>query len=70
MEGFDEPRVVYDDLAEDDPWKIGMKIKHPSFGIGVIKAREGIGEGAKLTVIFPGAGQKKLMVKYASIIEA
>ena len=68
--GFNEPRIVYDDIPVNDTWKIGMKIKHPSFGTGIIKAKEGFGEDTKLTVIFPGMGQKKLIVKYASIIEA
>ncbi|MBI3397973.1 MAG: UvrD-helicase domain-containing protein [Deltaproteobacteria bacterium] len=69
----EEPRVVYDDYRDyrdNDPWKIGMRIKHPSFGIGIVKAKEGLGEDTKLTVMFPGMGQKKLIVKYASITEA
>lgn len=66
----DEPRIVYDEGAENSIWKVGMKIRHPSFGIGVIKAREGAGEDAKITVMFQNIGPKKLMVKYAAIIEA
>ena len=65
----EEPRIVYDEITEDDPWKIGMKIKRPSFGVGIIKAKEGMGEDAKLTVIFPGTGQKKLIAKYVSMPE-
>lgn len=68
--GFDEPRIVYDDIPENDPWKIGMSIKHPSFGIGIIKAKEGIGEDAKLTVMFQSMGPKKLIAKYVSLPEA
>ncbi|VAV84627.1 ATP-dependent DNA helicase UvrD/PcrA [hydrothermal vent metagenome] len=51
----------------EDPWRIGMKVKHPSFGIGIIKAREGRGENTKLTVNFQKAGRKKLVAQYASL---
>lgn len=63
---IEEPRIVYDEFADNDPWKIGMKIRHPSFGAGIIKAKEGMGADAKLTVMFPGAGQKKLIARYVS----
>ncbi|MBI5328382.1 MAG: DNA helicase PcrA [Deltaproteobacteria bacterium] len=65
----EEPRIIYDDFAENDPWKIGMRINHPSFGIGVIKAKEGIGESAKLTVMFQSMGPKKLIAKYVFLPE-
>ncbi|MBI5047393.1 MAG: UvrD-helicase domain-containing protein [Deltaproteobacteria bacterium] len=66
----EEPRIVYDEMPENDPWKIGMRIKHPSFGIGIIKAKEGIGEDAKLTIMFQSMGPKKLIAKYVSLPEA
>ncbi len=50
-----------------DPLGIGMKVIHPSFGKGVIRAREGTGEDAKVTVRFKGAIDKKLVVKYANL---
>jgi DNA helicase-2/ATP-dependent DNA helicase PcrA len=68
--GFNEPRIVYDDIPENDPWKIGMRIKHPSFGIGIIKAKEGVGQDAKLTIMFQNIGPKKLIAKYVSLPEA
>ena len=66
----EEPKVVYDyDIhTAGNMWQVGMKVKHPSFGIGVIKAKEGSGENTKLTVLFHGLGSKKLALKYASII--
>jgi DNA helicase-2/ATP-dependent DNA helicase PcrA len=51
-------------------WRIGMRVMHPSFGVGVIKDRSGIGEETKLTVRFQGTGTKKLMVKYAGLVPA
>lgn len=60
---------TYDMEASDaqQPWRVGMKVVHPSFGVGVIKERSGIGEETKLTVSFKDAGVKKLIVKYASL---
>ncbi|VAW36504.1 ATP-dependent DNA helicase UvrD/PcrA [hydrothermal vent metagenome] len=75
--GGDEPYYTLDEsqlnpLTEptfdrEDPWRIGMRVRHPSFGIGVIKAREGTGESTKLTVNFQKAGRKKLVAQYAAL---
>jgi DNA helicase-2/ATP-dependent DNA helicase PcrA len=54
----------------NDPWQVGMKVRHGSFGIGVVKAREGVGEDVKLTIMFKGAGLKKIIVRYAPIMPA
>ncbi len=58
--------------AGDGPleWRVGMKVVHPSFGVGVIKERSGAGADTKLTVSFRDAGVKKLIVKYASLTPA
>ncbi|MBI5560403.1 MAG: UvrD-helicase domain-containing protein [Deltaproteobacteria bacterium] len=71
---FKEPRYTFDDSQVgpptgrwDEPWKVGMKVLHPDFGAGVIKAKEGLGEKTKLTVCFLHGGTKKLAVKYASL---
>jgi len=66
----EEPKVVYDyDIhTAGNMWQVGMKVKHPSFGIGVIKAKEGSGENTKLTILFHGLGSKKLALKYTAII--
>lgn len=68
LEIENERSIIYDEIPDYDHWKIGMKIKHPTFGIGIIKTKEGIGEDIKLTVIFQEKGTKKLAVKYASLI--
>ncbi len=44
-------------------------MRHPKYGGGTVLRREGEGEDAKLTVSFPGYGLKKLVEKYAGIIE-
>ncbi len=56
-----------DDAPPPDPWGIGMRVTHPKFGPGVIRAREGAGEEMKLTVNFRKAGPKKLALKYANL---
>ena len=45
----------------------GVRVRHPKYGEGVIFAREGDGEDAKLTVQFSGHGMKKLVEKFAQL---
>ena len=48
-------------------WKKGLKVKHPTFGQGVIERVEGNEEKIKLVVKFKNAGRKKLLAKYAKL---
>lgn len=48
----------------------GTHVKHPKYGRGLVLRREGAGDSAKLTVSFPGFGQKKLIEKYAGLEKA
>ena len=45
----------------------GIRVRHPKYGEGVIFAREGDGEDAKLTVQFSSHGMKKLVEKFAQL---
>ena len=45
----------------------GSYVKHSKYGRGLVLRREGAGESTKLTVSFPGYGQKKLVEKYANL---
>lgn len=45
-------------------YKVGQRIEHPSFGRGTIKRVEGTGEKARVTVLFPGYGIKKIIASY------
>jgi DNA helicase II / ATP-dependent DNA helicase PcrA len=47
--------------------KVGTRVRHAKYGQGLIVRREGDGENAKLTINFPGYGQKKMIEKYASL---
>ncbi|MFN2530325.1 MAG: ATP-dependent helicase [Pyrinomonadaceae bacterium] len=48
----------------------GSYVKHTKYGRGLVLRREGAGEATKLTVSFPGYGQKKLVQKYAGLEKA
>ena len=45
----------------------GQRVRHAKYGDGTILVREGDGENAKLTVMFPRHGLKKLMEKFANL---
>ena len=47
--------------------KKGDRVRHIKYGEGQILIREGEGEDAKLTVLFPRHGMKKLMEKFANL---
>ncbi len=49
------------------PWPRGARVRHPKYGLGTVLESEGEGEETKVTVSFPGYGQKKLMLRYASL---
>jgi DNA helicase II / ATP-dependent DNA helicase PcrA len=53
--------------ASSNEIKPGSYVKHSKYGRGLVLRREGVGESAKLTVSFPGFGQKKLVEKYAGL---
>jgi DNA helicase-2/ATP-dependent DNA helicase PcrA len=48
----------------------GSHVRHPKYGRGLVLRREGVGDATKLTVSFPGFGQKKLIEKYAGLEKA
>jgi DNA helicase II / ATP-dependent DNA helicase PcrA len=48
----------------------GSYVRHAKYGRGLVLRREGVGDLTKLTVSFPGYGQKKLVQKYAGLEKA
>ncbi|MFC2074652.1 ATP-dependent helicase [Bdellovibrionota bacterium] len=48
-------------------YQVGMKVKHPAFGIGIIRQIEGSKESEKVTIQFPSLGQKKFLTKFAQL---
>src|SRR5262249_47813542 len=56
-------------LAQTAPADLlpGSYVRHSKYGRGLVLRREGTGDQTKLTVSFPGYGQKKLVEKYAGL---
>ncbi len=48
----------------------GSHVRHAKYGKGLVLRREGTGDNVKLTVSFPGFGQKKLIEKFANLERA
>ncbi|MEZ5425909.1 MAG: 3'-5' exonuclease [Pyrinomonadaceae bacterium] len=48
----------------------GAHVRHAKYGRGLVLRREGTGDNVKLTISFPGFGQKKLMEKFANLEQA
>ncbi len=49
------------------PARTGTVVEHPKYGVGTVVRREGDGDDAKVTVMFPRFGLKKLIEKYAGM---
>jgi DNA helicase-2/ATP-dependent DNA helicase PcrA len=45
----------------------GSHVRHAKYGKGLVLRREGTGDNVKLTISFPGFGQKKLIEKFANL---
>ena len=48
----------------------GSHVRHAKYGKGLVLRREGVGDNVKLTISFPGFGQKKLIEKFANLEKA
>ena len=48
----------------------GSHVRHEKYGRGLVLRREGSGDNVKLTISFPGFGQKKLIEKFAKLEKA
>jgi DNA helicase-2/ATP-dependent DNA helicase PcrA len=47
--------------------KLGMRVRHPQFGIGTVLSVEALDDDTKLVVRFTAVGQKTLRAKYARL---
>ena len=50
-----------------DEIEIGDLVKHQKWGEGTVLSKIGHDDNTKVVVVFPEAGQKKLLVKYAKL---
>jgi DNA helicase-2/ATP-dependent DNA helicase PcrA len=53
-----------------DHLQVGMRVRHPDWGIGTIRERIGEGEDLKVVVTFAGVGRKKLAPRYVHLERA
>jgi len=63
-------RAGFSSASATDGFTPGSHVRHAKYGRGLVLRREGVGDGTKLTVSFPGFGQKKLIEKYAGLEKA
>jgi DNA helicase-2/ATP-dependent DNA helicase PcrA len=54
-------------IDENNPYRVGRKVRHPVFGVGTIQGCEGDVNDRKLTIQFPNAGLKRLLAKYSNL---
>ncbi|MEX2435538.1 MAG: UvrD-helicase domain-containing protein [Balneolaceae bacterium] len=60
-------KSVYEYEYDDDPFRVGVQVVHPTFGPGKIMQRGGSGKDSKVVVFFKGRGQKTLMLRSAKL---
>jgi len=64
-----EPTYAYEDEDQSAPsgLKPGLRVRHPTFGVGTILSVEPLEDDAKLVVRFTSVGQKTLRAKFAKL---
>jgi DNA helicase-2/ATP-dependent DNA helicase PcrA len=64
-----EPTYAYEDEDQSAGFalKLGMRVRHPQFGIGSVISIEPLNDDTKLVVRFAAVGQKTLRAKYARL---
>jgi DNA helicase II / ATP-dependent DNA helicase PcrA len=60
-------KLLISPLKKIPSFIIGARVKHPSWGEGIVRDCSGDGEETKVTVNFPGIGIKRLAAKLANL---
>ena len=68
--GSSSPLPLHPSPSGSGDFVPGSYVRHAKYGRGLVLRREGVGDSLKLTVTFPGYGQKKLIEKYAGLERA
>ncbi|HTM25938.1 MAG TPA: UvrD-helicase domain-containing protein [Vicinamibacterales bacterium] len=64
----DSPKYAYEDEDQSSVGvRVGMRVKHAQFGVGVVLAVEEHTDDYKITVRFNSVGQKKLLARFAKL---
>lgn len=66
-------RVEYDgdggfEEAEEPPFQLGQRVRHPMFGEGEVRGFTGSGRDLKLTVYFPSIGPKTIIARFVELV--
>jgi DNA helicase-2/ATP-dependent DNA helicase PcrA len=78
LSGFDKLKALSSDQSKSQNQNSKMElgfvpgthVRHLKYGKGLVLRREGSGDNVKLTISFPGFGQKKLIEKFANLEKA
>jgi DNA helicase-2/ATP-dependent DNA helicase PcrA len=62
-----KPKIAVPPPRPKKPFGAGSYVDHPKYGRGQVLRREGDGDEAKLTIMFPGHGIKKVVEKFAGL---
>jgi DNA helicase-2/ATP-dependent DNA helicase PcrA len=54
-------------LLNRSPFATGARVKHPKWGVGVVRDSYGETDDVKVTVNFPSVGMKRLSLKFANL---
>ena len=68
--GTPKNKAIKSSSPNDAGFTPGSHVTHEKYGRGLVLRREGSGDNVKLTISFPGHGQKKLIEKYANLQKA
>ena len=60
------PRIVYDEYSEN-PFQVGVQVRHPKYGSGVLLKISGQGENTRVEVRFKNGVVRTLILKYAGL---
>jgi DNA helicase-2/ATP-dependent DNA helicase PcrA len=65
----ESPAYAYEDEDQTSGMalRLGMKVRHPQFGLGTVLSIEALADDTKLVVRFVDVGQKTLRAKYAKL---
>ncbi len=65
--GSDQSKTQNSKPKIENGFVAGSHVRHAKYGKGLVLRREGTGDNVKLTISFPGFGQKKLIEKFANL---
>ncbi|HWU42365.1 MAG TPA: 3'-5' exonuclease, partial [Bdellovibrio sp.] len=67
FESQDFPDYDGDSSSGGGSYAKGMRVRHPTFGVGTVYATEGLGENLKVSVMFTDNTVKKFVAKFARL---